>query len=273
MKFIELIIIISTIFWSYITFANVSVLSGDCSGTLFKMPGMNVHQKALILTNGHCIGFGKACEGHCPDSGELFIDHQVNGNVIVHKDNTEINEHVGYKKVLFATMTGVDIAIIELDVNYLSLQKKGYKIYSLARELPTLNMMLQFKSYNRNILSKCVVDKAVSFLKEDIWIWNNSYRMKADSQCQFIHGQSGTAGIASNNEFIYALAQTGYLGDNEPCSWDSPCELNPLTGNINMAEKGQGYAVPVALLYECYNKNSKKFNFNLSSCHINFRRH
>ncbi|HRI71806.1 MAG TPA: hypothetical protein PK156_46555, partial [Polyangium sp.] len=63
----------------------VAVLAGDCSGTLFKMDGMTVDQKALVLTDGHCVGVGSFM-GQFPADGEVLQDLAVNSQIVARKN-------------------------------------------------------------------------------------------------------------------------------------------------------------------------------------------
>ena len=246
------------------SFANVTVIAGDCSGSLFKMPGMNDSQKALVLTAGHCIGVG-SFRGRYPADGEVFFNHRVDDSVIVRATRGERGERFSYRRILFASMTGTDLAVIELESSFQQLIDKGYVVYSLAPERPRPGLTLEFTSYNRNGQSLCTVERIVPIVREGPWTWNDSIRMKAGPECQYQHGESGTAGIERGSKRIYALAQTGYEGGS-PCSFNNPCEVDPDTGATTTALVNQGYAMATWALFGCYDRAATKFNFDLSTC-------
>ena len=244
-----------------VTYANVKVLAGDCSGAVFTMPGMTEEQQALVLTNGHCIGQGSFM-GRYPDHGEFFINHEHHHRVILKKDKRERGRRFSYRNILFATMTSLDIAIIELDASYKQLRKEGYAIYSVADEDVRPGMVIEFDSYNRLVHSVCEVDGIVPSLREGPWTWNNSIRMKAGRQCRYVHGQSGTAGIEQSSSLIYGLAQTMYEG-GKPCSFNNPCEVHYEndTSTISTGVAHQPYAVSTRFLYACYDEDIAEFDF------------
>jgi hypothetical protein len=246
------------------SFANVTVVAADCSGSLFTMPGMNDGQRALVLTNGHCVGVG-SFEGRFPADGERFLGHVVEGSVILRKTRDEGGERFTYRKILFASMTGTDLAVIELEASFKYLIDSGYVVYSLAPELPRLGMTLEFASYNRPVTSTCEVEQIVPVVKEGPWTWNSSVRLKAGPDCEFQSGQSGTAGTEPGSRLIYALAQTGYEG-GPPCSFNNPCEVDPRTGVTTTGRVNQGYAVPTAVLFDCYDRAGATFNFDRGPC-------
>ena len=250
--------------------ANVSVTVSDCSGVVFIMPGMSADQKAMVLTNGHCIGIGGYMNRY-PDDGEVFVNREVTNSLILMRNKYDSGEFFGYSKVLFATLTGVDLAVIELDATYEELRSGGYTVYKLATELPEKGMILNFDSYNRNANSSCEVEKTVPILREDRWTWSNFIRMVLSRTCHYVHGQSGTAGIDPSTGLIYALAQTVYEG-GAACTLNNPCEVDPLTGAYSTAGIYQSYAVPVVALHDCYDVKNKKFDFRLNTCGINFRK-
>ncbi len=247
----------------------VSVPAADCSGSFFKMDGMTDDQMALVLTNGHCVGLG-SFQGRYPDNNELFIDYPSSSHVIARKDKSERGELFRYDRLLFATMTGVDLAVIELKVSYKDLMDRGHSIYTLAKEVPKPGSTLVFDSYNRDARSMCKVEKAIHQVKEGPWTWKHSLRLEASSHCSFVHGQSGTPGVDESSHLIYSLAQTVYEGQ-DPCTFDNPCEVSE-DGHVSVGKVGQSYAVPVTALYNCFQKELKKFDFNLATCDLNFKR-
>lgn len=249
-----------------IPFANVNIPVGDCSGSVFKMPGMNENQKALVLTNGHCVGLGKFMN-QFPDNGEFLINSFVSDTLFLKRDKSEVGDTIQYKKVLFATMTDADLAIIEVEKTYKEIEKLGYKVFSLAKESPTVGMILEYDSYNRDVKSICVVEKIIEQLKEGPWTWRNVVRMKEGKECVPEHGQSGTPGIDPISKNIYAIINTTYEG-GEACDFNNPCEVDIVTKQISTGKLWQAYAIPVNQLYNCYDSSNGKFNFDLETCEI-----
>ncbi|WP_375771225.1 hypothetical protein NR798_10095 [Archangium gephyra] len=270
MATLRILVTLGILFASLSSFANVAITAGDCSGALFRMPGMGDGQKALVLTAGHCIGIGSFRE-QFPADGELFLDHPVDESVIVKKTKNEDGERFGYKKILFASMTGTDLAVLELEATYKQLTDKGYVIHSVAQAAPAPGMIIEFNSYNRNVNSSCEVEKMIPLIKEGPWTWKNFARMKTGDSCRCQHGQSGTAGIEKRSKTIYALLQTMYEG-GRPCTLNNPCEVAPKTGATTTGALLQAYAVPTLPLYDCYDKAKARFDFNLGSCKLNFKK-
>ena len=258
-------ILFCVMFQSSHSYGNVQVdnLLGFCSGVVFKMPGMKDNHKALVLTNGHCIGYG-SYNRFFPDEKEIFIDFNIPipQKIIVFSSDSEST--FDYQKILFATTTDVDLAIIELEITYKRLKKKNYTVYSISREFPQVGMIMEFYTYSYHKTDICKVDKIVPILKEGVWSFNDSIRMKASEECRFISGQSGTAGIESHSGLVYTLAQTGYEGST-PCSFNNPCEIDR-EGTVSTGELDQSYAASVALLYDCYDEEQAVFDFDLESC-------
>ena len=266
MKSLGTVITLAILWTSQPTFANVAVVAGDCSGSLFKMPGMDDSKKALVLTAGHCVGVG-SLDGRYPADGEVFLNPPARNSVIVRTTKNERGEGLGYRRILFASMTGTDLAVIELEASLRQLVEKGYLVYSLAPEIPKPGLTLEFDSYNRDVHSICEVDRIIPVVKEGPWTWENSVRLKVGPACRYQHGQSGTAGIDTRSKLIYAIAQTGYEG-GPPCSLHNPCEVHPRTGATTTAEINQGYAIPTAALLGCYDQARREFDFDLRTCKL-----
>lgn len=236
--------------------ANVKVLVSDCSGTLIKMPGMGPEQKGLVLTSGHCIGVGSFNERY-PDDKEIFINFEIKGRAQVRSSSKPLGKSYSYSKIIWATMTGVDIALIELDVSIGLIEKEGFRFYEPSEKTTFIGQELHFSSANKGYEQKCNVEDYVPILKEGPWTFHNALRASID--CQFIHGQSGTAGIDPIDGRIYAIAQTIYEG-NEPCSLGNPCEVKESNQNI-VRELGRAYLAPVDILFKYYNFVEKRFEF------------
>ena len=264
MKSVGTVITLGILWTAQPSFANVAVVAGDCSGSLFKMPGMQDSEKALVLTAGHCVGVG-SLDGRYPADGEVFLNHPASNSVIVRTTKNEPGERIGYRRILFASMTGTDLAVIELEASLRELVDRGYVVYSLAPEMPKPGLTLEFDSYNRDVHSICEVDAIVPIVKEGSWTWENSVRMRAGPACQYQHGQSGTAGVEMRSKLIYAIAQTGYQG-GPPCSLNNPCEVHPGTRATTTAQIDQGYAMPTAALLRCYDQARRRFDFDLGTC-------
>jgi hypothetical protein len=264
MKGLSTVITLGILWTAQPSFANVAVVAGDCSGSLFKMPGMHDSDKALVLTAGHCVGVG-SLDGRYPADGEVFLNHPASDGVIVRTAKNEQGERLGYRRILFVSMTGTDLAVIELDASVRQLVERGYTVYSLAPEIPKPGLTLEFDSYNRDVHSICEVDGIVPVVKEGPWRWEHSVRLKAGPACQYQPGQSGTAGIDTRSKLIYAIAQTGYQG-GPPCSLNNPCEVHPGTGAITTAQIDQGYAIPTAALLGCYDQARREFDFDQGTC-------
>ena len=245
-------------------YSNVRVTSRGCSGVVFEMPGMTENHKALILTNGHCMGFGSYM-GVYPNDGEFYINYLSSNSVVIKKNGQDQGKRFPYQKVLFATMTVTDLAVIELESTYRQLRKEGYTVYAIAQEEAQSGMIIEFNSYNQKAHNVCEVEKIVPILKLGPWTWNNSIRMKTNPQCRYSYGQSGTAGIEQNSGLIYGLVQTMYDGDR-PNSLGNPYEVHYKEDGSSESLTGaafQPYATPTNILYRCYDESHAKFDFEL----------
>ena len=73
---LKIVFFLLSLIFPILSYSNVSIPAGDCSGVIFKMPNMTDNQKALVLTNGHCIGLGRF-NNRYPDDGEIFINFRL----------------------------------------------------------------------------------------------------------------------------------------------------------------------------------------------------
>ena len=257
--------------WVPRAFANAALQFG-CNGTVFIMPGMTDQRNVLVLTNGHCIGLGGfQWQGSSfPAPGEFLIDRDLQTH---EKTKLAIFKHPGQdptifsiEKIVFATLTGSDLAIVQINTTYAELRRLGYRIFTIAQSLPPNGTTLYFLSYTVKHEGICAVAKTVAALVEGPFESNNVLKLTLDKRCGVPPGVSGTAGLQSGSDQIYAAANTEYTGPDKNCDIMNPCERDADTGALIFGVPGQAYAIPTSPLHACYDAASAQFNFKLAGC-------
>jgi len=253
-----------------VAFGNARLPVG-CSGALFKMEGMTLDQKALILTAGHCSDLGSFSDPRMdglvfPGPGQVLLDQPASGQADIRGGGGKFRRY-HFGRVILATMTGMDLEILELDATYATIlaRQKDAEIYELSPIAPSAGAPMLVESAKWNVDFMCEVEKVVPTLKEAPWTWTSVIRFRFTPLCIFYGGVSGSP-VLDGDRRIVGVANTA--GDpGTPCDFAAPCEVDA-GGEVTVAPPGQSYAIPTHGLYDCYSSARRAFDFALPSCRV-----
>jgi V8-like Glu-specific endopeptidase len=223
----------------------------NCSGALIKFEGAPETNKAVIMTNGHCVDLPG---GAFIQPGKAIANKTVRRQVGIF-DSKKALHKVTTTKYLYATMTGTDVALYELELSYKAI-KDQFDIDAL-----TLSPLRPNDFTETQIISgywdtgyDCSIDGFVPTLKEDAYTWIDSIRY--NEECDTPHGSSGSPIIERNTRTVIAINNTGN-DSGERCTMDNPCEVSH-NGTITV-RKGTSYGQQTYDIYTCLDN---KFNFD-----------
>ena len=235
----------------------------NCSGALVKFENSNDSDKAMVMSNGHCVSTGPF--GGFIKPGE-FISNKATSRsfTFLNKDSSLSHNSVKSSKILYATMTGTDVSLYELDMTFAQIKSK-FKVNAL-----TLDSKHPVDGDAINILSgywqkgySCLIDGFIFKLHEDAYEWTDSIRY-AKGGCQTIHGTSGSPILSANTGKIIGINNTGN-DDGEKCTMNNPCEIS-IDGTITY-EKGRSYGEETNRFYTCLNETGK-LDINTKGCQL-----
>lgn len=235
-------------------FAAAKTSQSTCNGTPFIMPGARLSDSALILTSGRCVR-NERPSGKFPAKNEFLINATSTGTVQIQKSFADPGLGIGYDKILFASVTNIDAAILETNWSYQDLADRGYPIAHLAQHAPSLGQQLRFISLVQSIEKLCEVEAEVSGLKVGPHNRREVYRMSKSARCRARAGDVGAAGADVATGEISVIVQTNNL-DGE------------ITNGVPQVNEEQLYAAPVHVLYGCYEEQERRFNFSKETCEI-----
>ncbi|MFJ8314255.1 MULTISPECIES: trypsin-like serine protease [unclassified Streptomyces] len=223
----------------------------DCVGSVVRTPASHPDDPALMLTNGHCV------QGQRPAPGAALIDQPASRDVPVadHEGYPRTTAHAN--RLVYATMTGTDIALYRLDTTYAQLQAKGAKVFQLASTPVHVGDPLSMAYPVRRL--ECTAEAVVPHLREGGYQMDNSIRYAAGSGCNPQHGYSGSPLLARDNTTIVGIHNT-HNDDGQQCTDNNPCEV-AADGTVT-STKGRNYGQQVNVITACLTKGSK---LNLSS--------
>ncbi len=233
----------------------------NCSAALIKFIGdENIDRKALVLTNGHCIGMGsfRYQFSRFPAPGEVFVDVDKRRKISLFSNSSTPVGSTFTTKLLYATMTDTDMGIYEAEMTYREIKEK-YDIdpLILSDAKPEAGDPIEVLSGYWKRGYDCRMDAEIPKLKEGDWIWLNAIKYTQPG-CETIGGTSGSPIINANDRTVVGVNNTGNNDDNKACSIMNPCEIDD-DGNIT-DDDHMSYGQQTAYIYTCLDA---KFNIDL----------
>jgi V8-like Glu-specific endopeptidase len=215
----------------------------NCSGSLIRFSGQPDSAKAVVLTNGHCLG---GMFGGMPKPGEVLVNKLVSRSMKIF-DKEMKTFPITTTRILFAAMTDTDITLYELSQTYAEILSK-YKIRSF--DLDTVRPMV---GTDIDIVSgywergyACNIENFVYRLQEGDWTFNDSIRYAAG--CETIGGTSGSPIIARGTRTVIAVNNTANENGGR-CTVNNPCEIN--TNGAVVVMRDRKYGQQTYNLYSC----------------------
>ncbi|MBO2460728.1 S1 family peptidase [Actinomadura violacea] len=229
-----------------VDFTGIVALS-NCSGSLVRGPRSHDSDKALVLTNGHCL------ENGMPKPGQVIVDRPSTRTfTLLDRTGRSTLGTLRATKVEYSTMTDTDVTVYRLDETYAAIRKRyGVPALRLSTSRPHDGTEIRIVSGYWKAIYGCKTDATVYRLREAGWTWKDSIRYAP--QCQTIHGTSGSPVIDARSHRVVAINNTGN-DDGERCTLNNPCEVDR-KGNVTVRH-GIHYGQQTYLLARCLGKGN-----------------
>lgn len=226
-----------------IDFEGIVKLS-NCSGSLVAFKGAPKTNKAIVMTNGHCL----------PITGprQVIVNKPTKPNSYVglFDANKKLNK-LPLSRVIYATMDSTDVTFYEATMTYAEIEEKfNTEAFTLNDELVRLGTPIEVVSGYWEISTICEAEAIAPILREDVFVWKNTIRYS--SACMTKGGYSGSPVIEVNTRTVVGLHNTGNNGKLD-CSDMNPCEQDE-SGNLIFRELNRRYAQQVFQFYNCLNE-------------------
>ena len=240
----------------------VSVLG--CEASIVRTAASRDDDPALLLTNGHCV---PALDKNTPRPapGAALVDRDVTTeDVAVLDEFGYLLTYVPVQKLVYATMTGTDIAIYRLGKSYRELTTAGALTFTVADRGPAegdkVSMLVSGEYLD------CRVEAAVPTLREEGYELKDSLRLAAADTCKTFPGTSGSPLIADDGQTVVAINNSANRDEFCPperecappapeCDEGKPCEVGA-DGTITV-HKNQPYAQQVSAINTCFVAGSR----------------
>ncbi|MET9229760.1 serine protease [Lentzea sp. NPDC003310] len=232
-----------------------AVKLNNCSGSLVRLPGSSAADKALVLTNGHCVELMKA--------GQVLVDQPADRTFkLLSGPGAEIAK-LHSSRLVYATMTGTDAALYRLDQTYRQIQEQhGGRALTLSTTRPAVQSEIRIVSGYWTKIYSCRLDEFVHQVREAGWTWDDSLRYTPS--CDTIGGTSGAPIIDAGSGEVVGVNNTGNESGGR-CTMNNPCEVGA-DGTITV-RRGTGYGQQTYGLAACFRPGSR-LDLSLPGCRV-----
>ncbi|GAA2750316.1 hypothetical protein GCM10010440_58160 [Kitasatospora cinereorecta] len=231
-----------------------TIALSNCSASLVRYPSSVDTDRALMLTNGHCLPT-------MPSAGQVIQNTSASrSGTLLNAAGSSLGT-VQADKVLYATMTGTDVALYQLTDTYGSITSKyGATALTINDTHPVDGSAMYIPSSYWKQTWNCSINGFVPTLREDQWTWHDSLRYSTD--CNTTHGTSGSPIVDAASKRIVGINNTG--NDNgEMCTLDNPCEV--AADGTTTVTKGQSYGEETYWFTTCLG-TGRVIDLNVSGC-------
>ena len=234
----------------------------NCSGALVRYEDSSASDKALVMTNGHCV----PVNGGLMSPGQFLHNQPTQRQFsLLSRDGQSRIGTVTATKIQYATMTGTDVAIYELNETFAQISDK-YSVDALtvSSAHPEAGIPIEIISGYWRRGYGCSVDGFVFELREAGYVFTDSIRYEVNGGCKTIHGTSGSPIIEGGTRTVVGVNNTG-SDDGEKCTMNNPCEVDE-SGKI-FAQKGRSYGQQTHQIYSCLNVGNQ-IDLTMDGCKL-----
>ncbi|MDR7275415.1 S1 family peptidase [Catenuloplanes atrovinosus] len=236
------------------TLASTIELS-NCSASLVRYPTSAAGDRAMMLTNGHCY------EGGFINAGTVLRNvSSTRQGTLLNADGGALGR-VRADQVLYATMTGTDVALYRLNTTFAALQTRyGATPLTLSSGRASAGTSMSIPSGYWKRVWTCSVDGFVPTLREDQWTWRDSIRYSTG--CDVIGGTSGSPIVSAVTGQVIGVNNTLNESGGR-CTLNNPCEV-AANGTVTVLP-GRGYGQQTYWFTTCLT-SSRTIDLTISGC-------
>jgi hypothetical protein len=232
-----------------------AVKLGNCSGALVRLPDSGPSDKALVLTNGHCVELMTA--------GQVLVDRPADRTVTLLGASGAQIAQLHSSRIVYATMTGTDAALYRLDKTYQQIQQQhGGRALELSPARPAEKSEIRIVSGYWTKIYSCRLDGFVHRVREASWTWHDSLRYTPS--CDTIGGTSGSPVVDNASGKVVGVNNTGNESGGR-CTMNNPCEVDA-AGEITV-RRGTGYGQQTYGLVACFGPGTR-LDLALPGCRV-----
>lgn len=229
---------------------------GNCSASLVQFEGAPDTDKAIMLTNGHCV------ESGMPRPGQVLVDRPSNRRVSILDPSADEIGTVRAERLLYATMTKTDMALYRLSATYAEIrQKYNTRPFTLSSQHPQVGTAIEVISGYWQRGYRCQIEFFPHSLEEGGYRQEDSIRYSRPG-CEVIGGTSGSPVIAGGTRTVIGVNNTGNESGRR-CTMNNPCEIDA-NGTVTYTQ-GFSYGQQTFWVYSCLN-DARQIDLNKQGC-------
>ncbi|MEV7783683.1 serine protease, partial [Kitasatospora sp. NPDC088351] len=231
-----------------------TIALSNCSASLVRYPSSVDTDRALMLTNGHCLPT-------MPSAGQVIQNTSASRSGTLLGASGASLGTVQADKVLYATMTGTDVALYQLTDTFASIGTKyGATALTISDTHPVDGSSMFIPSSYWKQTWNCSINGFVGTLREDQWTWHDSIRYS--SGCNTTHGTSGSPIVDAATRKVVGINNTGN-DDGAMCTLNNPCEV--AADGTTTVTQGQSYGEETYWFTTCLG-TGRVIDLNVSGC-------
>lgn len=240
-------------------FEGIVALS-NCSGSLIRFEHSQDTDRAMVLTNGHCLSNGLGMG--MPRPGETVYRQPTSRRFTLLNKNADEVGTLNAVQIMYGSMTGTDVAVYQLRETYQQIMNQ-YRIpaLTLSSKRPALNDEIEVISGYWQRGFRCAIETFVFELREDDYVMNDSIRYSRPG-CEVYGGTSGSPIVAKNSRTVIGINNTGNESGGR-CTMNNPCEVNEKGDMI--AVRGYSYGQQTYQIYSCLAAN-REIDLSVAGC-------
>lgn len=217
---------------------------GYCTAFIIDTKSQSDADPVYALTSAHCVS---------KKNGIIEVDKPIEGTITFNYfiDTKDAYQSFPLKKVIWSSIQGVDIAILELNTTQGELKASRITPLKLASMAPPENtdILIVNAAGTTPLRAAACIQHSSAALFEKPWVWRHSVR----NQCAGIRGgSSGSPVLIRATNEVYAVLGTRAMDVTRLSGYD-------YVDNSN-------YGSPTALLNGCFING--KINTNPDSCKL-----
>lgn len=229
---------------------------GNCSGSLVRFDDSLPTDRALVLTNGHCVRMIRP--------GTALAEWPSFRTFTLFNSDKRRVARLATRRMLYATMTKTDAALYEMQDTYQAIaERHGIQPLELARTGPDVGTEIEILSGRWERAYSCSIEAEVHALREGGWTTLQSLRYSRPG-CEVVGGTSGSPVLEAGTRTVVAINNTGNM-NGWRCEQNNPCEVDS-EGNVTF-RKGFNYAQQTFWFYSCRDENGR-LDFQLPGCEL-----
>jgi hypothetical protein len=226
-----------------------------CSGALVHL-NRDADQPAVLLTNGHCVTKRDIA------AGDAVVNGTYSGSDINLFSGAKGSDGVKAARILYATETVFDIALVELKATYRELGTEGAFVYDISDTDAKLDSDVQMVAGSVKQKQLCGISHIVPLLIEDETSTMDAYAMK--EPCASSDKWFGAPMVDPTTLKIVGILNTTN-SDGKLCTSGNPCEVD--AAGDRAAFQGRTYGQRVSPILDCVSKYGQ-IDLSLPNCKL-----